>query len=433
MTLERLGREIAKLQDEELANSRRRSLVRARLMGGSAREATRHVGRARDSVHWSLALAAVAIAALVGFWVGRPSMTQTPTVPRAGAWQTASESAPLPLEFSDGSEIVLAPRARARVVERDENGARVFLERGRAHVAVVHRPSTRWGIEAGPFEVAVTGTQFDMQWEPGEELLSVTMAEGKVEITGCGLGVRRVTTGESVRFACRAGAAVEEHVSESPVASSPLAIASQEPAPTTAPKAPTPSEPVHASTSLQPMTSAPSAQPSAISDAPIATAIASTPASPPEWQALAAASRYGDAFAAVESMLDRECESADSANLLTLANVARLTGHVEEAQRVLLALRRRFSRSPRAAMAAFDLGMLSADRGRDAAGAARWFATYLDEAPQGPLAREALGRLMETESQAGHAARARDTARQYLDRYPTGPRTDLAKSLLGHE
>ena len=50
-------------------------------------------------------------------------------------------------------------------------------------------------------------------------------------------------------------------------------------------------------------------------------------------------------------------------------------------------------------MAAFTLGRIAYDR-RDYREAARWFATYLREEPSGSVAREAAGRLIETEKAA---------------------------------
>jgi TolA-binding protein len=427
MTLERLAREVARAQDELLADPRRRNVVRARLEAGSPLQRVER--GSRRSLHASWALVA-AVAAAIGFWFGRPAANRA-VDPRPGAWQTASETASLPLEFSDGSEVVLSPRARARVLERDSNGARVYLERGRAHVSVVHRPSTRWGIEAGPFDVAVTGTRFDMEWEPGDETLSVKMDEGKVEISGCGLGVRRVTAGESVRFSCRNNGAIDTE--GKPAANAPPPDRAPEPATSqtsdsasTKHTAPPPSPPVSDGPTS-------STRDAVVPTVPAPSAVTG-PAASADWRGLASNARYADAFAAVDgSAFDRECETADATSLLTLANVARLTGHAPHAQRALLALRRRFTTAPGAAMAAFDLGMIDADQQHDPAGAARWFATYLEETPRGPLAREALGRLVEAESQSGHEGRAREAARRYLKEYPTGPRADLARSLLGHD
>jgi len=54
----------------------------------------------------------------------------------------------------------------------------------------------------------------------------------------------------------------------------------------------------------------------------------------------------------------------------------------------------------------------------------------LRERPGGPLAREALGRLLELRHAAGESAQTREVANRYLERYPNGPHASLAQRLL---
>ena len=77
-------------------------------------------------------------------------------------------------------------------------------------------------------------------------------------------------------------------------------------------------------------------------------------------------------------------------------------------------------------MAAFLLGR--ATKGREAA---QWFGKYLEEAPGGALAREALGRLIEAELESGNRANASSAASRYLKSYPDGPHVPLAREVLG--
>jgi TolA-binding protein len=406
MDLTRISDRVAALQDRQLADPRRRNAVRARLLAPARSPKPR--------LAW--VLAAAALAGILGFFLGRAD--RAPTAPVAGPWQVAPDTAPVPLRFADGSEVTLEPRARARVTELGEHGARVLLERGGARVAVVHRAKTRWTIEAGPFEVAVTGTRFDVAWEPGDAVLSVAMEEGRVEISGCGVSGRAVAGRESVKLACKTDQA-SDVPPPPPVAPAPVAPPT---ASSPAPPAPLPAPP----------SAAPPA-PSANAPAPSSAAPEALPPAP-DWRRLAALDRYPEAFAAVDgARFDEECARADAASLLTLANVARLTAHTSHAERALLALRKRFPATPSAAIAAFDLGTLSVDQRHDASMASRWFKAYLDEARDGPLAREALGRLIETRAQSGDRAGARAAARDYLARYPTGPRAELARSTLGDE
>jgi TolA-binding protein len=108
-----------------------------------------------------------------------------------------------------------------------------------------------------------------------------------------------------------------------------------------------------------------------------------------------------------------------------LARAARLAGRLDISKAALLSCRRRFAGTQDAAMAAYLLGRSAA-----AAEAARWFATYLTEQPNGPLAREANGRLMEAQFGSGQREAARAQARAYLLRYPAGPHADFAHMVL---
>jgi len=86
--------------------------------------------------------------------------------------------------FSDGTAIAVGARSVARVRARTRAGATIRLERGRASFAVVHRPGARWNVEVGPFEIAVTGTEFDVHWSDDREGFEVIMKSGTVVVRG---------------------------------------------------------------------------------------------------------------------------------------------------------------------------------------------------------------------------------------------------------
>jgi ferric-dicitrate binding protein FerR (iron transport regulator) len=86
--------------------------------------------------------------------------------------------------FSDGTSIAVGERSAARVKARTRAGATIRLERGRASFAVVHRPGARWNVEVGPFEIAVTGTEFDVRWSDDHEGFEVVMKSGTVVVRG---------------------------------------------------------------------------------------------------------------------------------------------------------------------------------------------------------------------------------------------------------
>jgi TolA-binding protein len=331
----------------------------------------------------------------------------------AKSWLAAPASSPLQLQFSEGTKIRLEAEARAKVSELDAHGASLALEGGHLHAEVVHLANAAWRVEAGPFTVNVTGTVFDVNWEPNSQELVVSVSRGSVAVrdanTGSEQAVRALET-------LRVTAATHGfEVSRTDAASTPLA-------PTTMP-----------GPALPPPDN--SAEPSAPDAASVAPETAEAPSkSDPaaaEWRELAKRGALREAFASAEAVgFSRTCASASPAELLQLGDGARLSGDSERATEALLTLRRRYPADPRRAAAAFALGKVAFDQRGAYEQAAAWFSTSLREQPGGPLAREASGRLIEALRRADDSAGARRAARDYLDRYPEGPHADLARSVL---
>jgi transmembrane sensor len=341
----------------------------------------------------SLAVAAGAVLAIrqvsadapLAFRVERGQTAEQGVV---GAFIGAPKGAEIPLVFSDGTRIGVAPSARLRVAEVEARGARLILENGEAHVNVVHKASTRWRIDAGPFAVHVTGTTFDVAWDPAEEALVVKLTSGSVVVTGCDLGDgRRVSTGEQLRVHCRDHVAGERHDAAVEGIPTTAIIANQE---------------VPATSSPLPPVVAPMALP--VAAPPIATPAPSDP-----------------------------LETASAGELLALGERARYAGTERAAVDAFTALRRRYPGTDAAAAAAFELGRLAADKRGDFAAAAEMFDACMRERPQGNLAREAMGRGLEARERAGDRARAAALASEYLRAYPAGPHAVVARRVLARE
>ena len=115
-------------------------------------------------------------------------------------------------------------------------------------------------------------------------------------------------------------------------------------------------------------------------------------------------------------------------DLAALADAARYTRHYDVARGALLAQRQRFSASERARVAAFSLGRLS-EAQRDDRAALSWFETYLQEAPEGTYASEALGRKMLLVEQLDGSDAARPLAAAYLHRFPSGTYAKAAHAI----
>ena len=116
--------------------------------------------------------------------------------------------------------------------------------------------------------------------------------------------------------------------------------------------------------------------------------------------------------------------------MLGLGDTARLAGDSARAKQAYLAVRRRHPGSGAASVAALALGRIAFDHDASFAAAARWFETYLAEQPDGSLAREAAGRLVEAREREGDRVAAGAAARHYLSRWPDGPHAEKARSLL---
>jgi ferric-dicitrate binding protein FerR (iron transport regulator) len=88
------------------------------------------------------------------------------------------------LSFSDGTRVDLQDGARARIAAVDGHGARLAIENGHAALDVARLPNAAWYVDAGPFVIQVTGTQFDVDWSSYDDTLSVDLHEGTLVVSG---------------------------------------------------------------------------------------------------------------------------------------------------------------------------------------------------------------------------------------------------------
>lgn len=311
---------------------------------------------------------------------------------RAGSW-VAAGATPLELRFSDGSRVVLAAGAHARLESLDARGARVLIERGAVEASVHHAARTAWRFAAGPYTVDVMGTGFSMGWEPARGRFDLAMRDGRVTLRG-----PRCADGLAVRDRDEVHAdTLAQTLTVGPLARDVAALAPPPRAPVAA--GPTPQLPI-----------------------PV-----EAPASAPP-RARRAARADDRAAHAPTPALDDAVD--DAAGLLRQADALRGGGQGMRAREVLLAVRSRYAGSPEASRAAFVLGVLSLDTFRAPAEASRWFELCLREAPDGPLSHEARGRRVQALHAAGDADGAREAAARYLARDPDGPFAPFARGIL---
>jgi transmembrane sensor len=355
--------------------------------------ARRGVGLVTISVAAAAAVVLVVAAAVI--WSGRDGRDVTaPRESRPIAVVGGSElariavaaAAPAPqrFELSDGSSVELAP---GTAVAADVNTGRqvaLKLVEGRATFDVEPGGPRRWSVDTGLVLVEVVGTEFTVSVEPGR--VEVDVSRGRVLVRG-GLiegGSRVLEPGEQL-------AVVEPEEPERPL------VASEE-------------------VEVEPEPEASASEPASRADGGARVAAAAS------WQRLARDGDYGTAYQLLGPPgVQRETTRVDTmAELLTLADVARLSGHAADAVPPLERALREFSSDRRAAIAAFTLGRIETDRLRRHDRGARAFRRCLELGAPRALQEDAFARLATAHARGGDYEAARTAAREYLRRFPDG-------------
>lgn len=383
--LRELGRLVAEHQDETLLGPD----LTGKVTSGLAKRRDR---RARAARARTLSLASLVAAALVlVVWIAR----REPVEPAlAVPEELNAPAAEMPYAFPDGTTVLVDAGGQAKVVRSDTRGGEVALERGRIRVSVPPERSSSWLFRSGPYQVDVKGTRFDMAWDPGARVLELEMFDGKVLVSGPGMAPLLVVAGQRVSLS-----------DELPVAPRPSSAVVDTPEP--APRA--------------------SAAPPSAATASVAPRTPAEPAERRGWQPLALEGSYVEAVEVAEAAgFASTLASSSASELLLLGDACRFAGKGARSREAYEAVRARHAGSKEAQRAIFSLGALTFPQ----AGAAASFEQYLAEAPDGPLAPEALGRILEIKSRGTDEVAARAAARRYLARFPNGGHAKLAQSLL---
>jgi hypothetical protein len=360
---------------------------------------------------WRIAVPAfcvLAVAAVVTFFVWPEAPLGVTLRGQPGQpvdFVQASASAEEVVDFSDGSEVLVRGSSQLRILGVTPQGAQVSLERGSAHVAVVHRQKTKWVFSAGPYRVHVVGTQFELKWNPETGGLEVEMDDGIVEVDGPGLARQRVTSRQKLEaFA----------------------------------------EPASASLYLEPLAPVDSTETANVThrrphlqDKPAPSAVEKPVEKPAV--VLGASWRYladkGDAVGAMNAAEQAGftwlANSMPRGDVLVLGDVARKAKQPARATEAWLAVRQRFSGTVGATEAALRLGLL-ADEQHDLDAAVGWFASAEREAPNAATAPEALGDWLDVLVHGGRADEARKVAAEYLRRFKNGPHAAAARAALAN-
>jgi ferric-dicitrate binding protein FerR (iron transport regulator) len=322
-----------------------------------------------------------------------------------GSYVSAPPATPLGLKFSEGSRVILEPGARGRVARATSHGATIVLENGRASIDVVHRADTDWQVLAGPYVVQVAGTSFEVSYNVATQTFELDMREGVVRVTGPGLAVPGEIRGTQ-RLLLAPGSS------------------SQPPAASASPTTPTVNEATTPEVNPSDQHANPDIPPNHRTGALIGKR-----KSADSWNQLGIRAQHKEIVDLAERQgIDNALSSASGPDLFALANAARLTGKHQLADRTYRAVRNRFSSSGEASSAAFFLGRLHENS--NSAIAIGWYEQYVAESPAGVWVAEALGRRMVLLNAAQNAAAARKAARDYLQRFATGPYAGFAQKIL---
>jgi ferric-dicitrate binding protein FerR (iron transport regulator) len=338
-----------------------------------------------------------------------------PAASQGNAIASPSDSASR-LHFSDQSHIDLGPSTNMTVEGLDARGAQIGLNDGALDVYVKPRGNASWRFNAGPFRINVKGTAFHLAFSANRGRLTLQMKSGQVEVLAPPNRTIAVGRDESLELYAEPGQA---EASPTPVQAAP-------------PAAPAPhADAVVVSVGRNAPVIARAGSP--LESTRHRTAMPTSEPGPVVWSRLLAKGDFADVIADAERRgIANTIAQASASDLSALADAARYTKRIDLARQVLLAVRSRFAGADHARDASFFLGRLAEampDRSESALG---WYETYLREAPHGLYASEALGREMALLA-PGEPERARKVAGQYLARFPHGPQSELARSLLETE
>jgi len=404
-------------------------------MTAAQRESGLEIVRSRLAAHqrqrvrlFRLSVAGMGVAAIAcALWLTRPGVRVALPQPKAlayhieggeigdGGYLSSLGSTGVKLRFAEGSELDFLAGARGRLRSVDADGARFAIERGTASVKVVHRPGAHWLVDAGPFLITVKGTQFTVGWDATGEQLDLRMEQGLVSVTGpLSQGAITVSAGQRLAINLPRREVVLRDLEDA---------AAVHPAPAVLPEAEAGLTKPAVDGELGDAARGATGQRSG-------THARGAVARPRSWAAALVAGDADSILREVEQRgLAHSLAEASAEDLSALADAARYRRRDGLAKQALAAQRSRFPGSPRALDAAFLLGRLEEVRAGSPRKALLWYQHYLEEAPAGAYASEALGREMIVTQELMGVAAARTVAEDYLRRFPTGTYAGAARAL----
>ncbi len=302
----------------------------------------------------------------------------------------SAHNEPTGLRFSDGTEVSLSKGAQVTLATMGAEGAALRLEAGTLSAKVVHQGvQTAWDFLAGPFEVHVVGTAFELSWDPASKHAQLHMQEGIVHVEGCGMLPRNVRAPEQVQLACESDPALRAL------------------APATAPA-------IHAPAPVSP--------PSLVAGSNQVSATQE-----PTMDSLMAEGAWDKAYGLVRADFEARVRSASADEALRLGDLARMAHQDGDA---MLAYRSSAERG-KLTLAWLELGKVQLRTGR--ASDAKRSADHALTLSHGPAREDAAMMGVEAALAEGKRSEAETRAARYLAEYPEGLHAKRAQHLLAKE
>lgn len=396
---------LARQLGSKAADEKRERQFMATLSERTAAHRARHARRRQFAV---AALAAACLAPLLWFgWHSERRLSYRVSDGSVGDGNIVGHEH-TSVAFSDGSRLQLAGGARARIGEVTAHGARVDLVDGDVSVDIVKAEGNAWLVQAGPYEVHVVGTAFDVHWSKAQARFEVELHRGSVAVTGPHIaGQVRLQPGQRLIGTPEAPSVVKRVTSS---------------------EQPTTPAPASASDTPKAGSEPGDAEPVADLSGSVLERREPTTAGPTSWSRLVAQGDFERVLAAAQKRgIENVLSSGAQGELAALADAARYGRNTQLARRALLAERKRFPGAAAARGAAFFLGGIEADGSAAALG---WYETYLSESPAGPYAAQALGRRMMIVHRRDGIGASAPLAREYLKRFAQGPYASAAHKIL---
>ena len=327
--------------------------------------------------------------------------------------RTASDKAEI-VRFYGGHHFEFGEKTAARIVQSGDGAVIVDMTQGNVAASVVPDSGAAWIVRAGPYKVAVKGTVFSVSWNEADGVLGVTVDRGKVAVFGPGMDTEGVylSAGKSLSADAENG-----RVTFGQREASTDAVLTSEVSGDTGAS--------HSADEVIPNDTEPSVSEETDHSAVVFSEMRRSLSS--DWRELYVEKDFQGILDLAEKKgiytLKRRLGRED---LWIVANAARYARNGALSDDLFATFRKRFPGFAQSQTAAFLLAKSASEQRRPLA-AKEWFETYLREAPAGPLAEEALGRLIQVYARLGESDRARRAAKDYLARYEGGYFTKQAR------